>query len=736
MSDIKSRARRILIVEDQAIIAMAQKRMLSAHGYDVVTAHSAERAVDLVREDPGIELVLMDIDLGPGLDGTEAATAMLGIRELPIVFVTSHSERAMVEKVKGITRYGYVLKSAGEFVLVESINMAFELFEANQAFRARNDELQRSKHKLELSEARYRMLFENLVAGVALHEMIYDASGRAVDSRFLAVNPAFEELTGLSRDAVVGKRLREVLPSTEDRWVELYAEVVRRKEPASFRQYHAELGKHFSVSAFSPEPNRFAIVFTDVTDTVLAEKAERHHFELLQQVIDVSPISILLLDNTGRIRYANSRASEVLGVSREEITSRGYADPDWYITDFEGIEIQPEDLPFEVVRRTGKPVIGAEHAIRGPGGRTVLLSINAVPLRNEDGGFDGTVVALEDVTEMRREQDAVAESRERYRTIAYLTMDIVTQYDVHGIWAFVNQTAARFYGFPREELIGRNLIDFVHPEDRGKTRDSEGRMRTEDRDVWGFFNRQWTPRGWRTVEWNSAPIHDAEGNCIGYQASGRDITDRIAATERIEALLKEKDLLLHEVHHRIKNDLSVISSLLALQAEDSAHEETAQALDDAARRVGVMRQVYQRLYTGESVERVELRSFAESVLSDLQSGVISARVALHVNGERLTTTPRVAVALGIILNELLTNSQKYAFQDDDDQVISVEVERPEPEVLALHVSDRGHGFPEHILRGEGYGFGLTVVDALVQQHGGALELSNEDGATARVTLRD
>ncbi|NBC30317.1 MAG: PAS domain S-box protein [Spirochaetes bacterium] len=736
MPPSKSRARRILIVEDQAIIAMAQKRMLSAHGYHVVTAHSGERAVDLVREGPAVDLVLMDIDLGPGIDGTEAATAMLDIRELPIVFVTSHSERAMVEKVKGITRYGYVLKSAGEFVLLESINMAFELFEANRALRERNEELQRSKQSLELSEARYRMLFENLVAGVALHEMIYDVSGRAVDSRFLAVNPAFEALTGLRRDAVVGKRVRDVLPNPEDRSIETYAEVVRTKEPASFRDYNAEVGKYFSVSAFSPEPNRFAVVFTDITDTVLAENAERHHFELLQQVIEVSPISILLLDSTGRIRYANSRASEVLGVSREEITNRGFADPEWHITDFEGSEVPREDLPFEVVRRTGKPVFGVEHAVRGPGGRQVLLSMNAVPLRDENGDFDGTVVALEDVTEMRREQAAVVDSRERYRTMAALTMDIIAQHNLEGKWTFVNDTAVNFFGLPRDELIGRSYMDFVHPDDVETAQVSQESMRQEGRSIWGLINRQWTPRGWRTVEWNSAPIHDSNGTCIGYQASGRDITDRIAASERIEGLLKEKDLLLHEVHHRIKNDLSVISSLLSLQAQDSEHQETVRALDDAARRVGVMRQVYQRLYTGESVERVELRSFAESVLSDLQSGVISARVALHTTGEGLSTTPRAAVALGIILNELLTNSQKYAFGDDQDQVISVELERPEPDAVTLRVADNGEGFPKHILRGEGYGFGLTVVNALVQQHGGSLSLSNEEGATARVTLRD
>ena len=123
--------RRILIVEDEAIIAMNEAAILQRHGYDVVTASSGTKAVATVAADPHIDLVLMDIDLGPGMDGTEAARTIPSSRELPIVFLTGHAEREMVERVKSITRYGYVLKSAGEFVLVEAVATAFELFEAH-----------------------------------------------------------------------------------------------------------------------------------------------------------------------------------------------------------------------------------------------------------------------------------------------------------------------------------------------------------------------------------------------------------------------------------------------------------------------------------------------------------------------------------------------------------------------------------------------------------------------------
>lgn len=145
--------RKILLVEDEALIAMQESRILQKHGFEVYVAYSGEKAIAAVRDDPAIALVLMDIDLGAGIDGTEAAQRILHTHKLPIVFLTSHSEKEIVDKVKGISRYGYVLKNSGVFVLVESINMAFELFDAHQATRARE---RRQQQQMEELEAIYR----------------------------------------------------------------------------------------------------------------------------------------------------------------------------------------------------------------------------------------------------------------------------------------------------------------------------------------------------------------------------------------------------------------------------------------------------------------------------------------------------------------------------------------------------------------------------------------------------
>jgi PAS domain S-box-containing protein len=142
-------AKKLLLVEDEAVIAMAEANTIKRSGYAVVIANSGETAVRVALDDTSVSLILMDIDLGRGIDGTETARRILSERNLPIVFLTSHSEREMVEKVRGITRYGYVIKNSGDFVLQASIEMAFKLFGALEEAREKDMALVQEQYLLQ-----------------------------------------------------------------------------------------------------------------------------------------------------------------------------------------------------------------------------------------------------------------------------------------------------------------------------------------------------------------------------------------------------------------------------------------------------------------------------------------------------------------------------------------------------------------------------------------------------------
>src|SRR6056297_1692418 len=140
---------KILLVEDEALIAMNEARMLKKHGYEVVTAYKGEKAIEAVDSDSEISLILMDIDLGKGIDGTEAAEKILEKQDIPVVFLSSHTEQDVVEKTEGITSYGYIVKNSGETVLLASIRMAFRLYEAHIELKNQKENLRTALIKQE-----------------------------------------------------------------------------------------------------------------------------------------------------------------------------------------------------------------------------------------------------------------------------------------------------------------------------------------------------------------------------------------------------------------------------------------------------------------------------------------------------------------------------------------------------------------------------------------------------------
>jgi CheY-like chemotaxis protein len=133
--------RSVLVVEDEALVAMTEKMQLEKYGYAVTTVATGEKAVEAVRFSTDIDLILMDIDLGSGIDGTQAAARILEDRDIPIVFLSSHTAPEVVAKTEKITSYGYVVKNSNITVLDASIKMAFKLFEAKQVLSAKEEVL-------------------------------------------------------------------------------------------------------------------------------------------------------------------------------------------------------------------------------------------------------------------------------------------------------------------------------------------------------------------------------------------------------------------------------------------------------------------------------------------------------------------------------------------------------------------------------------------------------------------
>lgn len=232
---------------------------------------------------------------------------------------------------------------SGNVVWVElSVSMMRDTRGAPRYFIAQIQDIterKRAEETLRASEARYRSLFDEMLDGFALHEIICDDAGKPIDYRFLEVNPAFTKMTGLTADMVLGKTVREVLPQLEASWIETYGRVALTGEPTDFVQYAAPLNRYYHVRAFSPRAGQFATVFEDVTANIRAQNAEREQRALAEALLDTSAalnstwnldaVLDCILDNVGRV-LAHDAANIMLraGKRLRVVRDRGYAERD------------------------------------------------------------------------------------------------------------------------------------------------------------------------------------------------------------------------------------------------------------------------------------------------------------------------------------------------------------------------------------------------------------------------
>lgn len=280
----------------------------------------------------------------------------------------------------------------------------------------------------------------------------------------------------------------------------------------------------------------------DITARRRAEEALRRERELVDRLLETSPIGITAVNREGRITFANAGAKRVLGMTREEIAGLAYNDPRWRITDYAGQPIPDEEMPFRKVRASGQAIYDVRHAIEHPDGRRVLLSINAAPIFTEAGEFDGMVAAIEDVTEMLQAEEALRESEQRFRAIVESTRDWIWFCGVDGVHRYSNRAVQDLLGYAPEEIFGQPIAQFMHPDDLPNAM-AQMQHAIAARSGWASLVIRWRHKDgtYRHLESAATPAFDAAGELTGWYGIDRDITERIQLQEslgRSEARLR------------------------------------------------------------------------------------------------------------------------------------------------------------------------------------------------------
>ena len=394
----------ILLVEDEPVTSIVEKNILEKHGYNVITADTGGKAIETVEATPSIDLILMDINLGSGMDGATAAEKILKTHDLPLIFLSSHTEREVIEKIEKITSYGYIVKTSGNTVLIASIKMAFRLFEAQMKNKEQAQMLRESERNLSMT---LKSIGDAVIAT--------DTEGRIV-----RMNTVAEQLTGWNMGEALGRPLDEVFhiinQHTRQRVENPVAKVLQTGKThglANDTVLVSRQGTEYviadSVAAIVDDKTGqtvgVVLVFRDVTEDHVVREALRESEERYRVLFEGSATGILMANvENKQFDYANPSICRMLGYTKEELTRLGIAD------------IHPKDAlehvvaEFEAQMRGEKILASALPCLRKDG--TVFYA-DIISAALVSSGKSWGVGFFDDITERKQAEEKLKDVRKK-----------------------------------------------------------------------------------------------------------------------------------------------------------------------------------------------------------------------------------------------------------------------------------------------------------------------------------
>jgi PAS domain S-box-containing protein len=462
------------------------------------------------------------------------------------------------------------------------------------------------------------------------------------------------------------------------------------------------------------------------SDTAAAGDADTR-FRLL---IEAAPNAMIMVDAAGTIQLVNSQAERLFGYARSQLLGKSVELllPAQLRAMHRGVRAGYLHAPQARRMGAGRDLFG----LRADGSE-VPLEIGLSPVHTESGTF--VLASIIDITERKRAELALRASEERFRLVVEDAPNAIIMVDEAGSIALVNGEAERLFGYAREELIGRPVETLVPQRLRG----AHPQLRTEyiaaprvrsmgaGRDLYGLRrDGSEVP-----IEIGLNPIRTAEGAFV--LASVVDITERKRAQAQFAAALREKTVLLNEVHHRVKNNLQVITSLLNLQAARARDPAVQSLIAESRARVQAMTLIHQLLFERHDWSSVHLAAYLHRLGDLLASTYGGSRIAIEVEADEVDLDVQRAVPCGLLVNELVTNAFKHAFPGERRGRIRIELRRIEDDGAILRVSDDGIGLPPDLDIAHASSLGMQLVPLLAEQLGATLQI--ERGPGARFELR-
>lgn len=365
-----------------------------------------------------------------------------------------------------------------------------------------------------------------------------------------------------------------------------------------------------------------------------------------------------------------------------------------------------------------------------------------VPFSSEDKDFIRLVGRwVSTMIERMRTEVKLSDKEELYRTLVENSHNLIVESKIDGTLVYLNSNHKNLLGYDTEDLLGKSVYDYIHEDDRKPVTAEFMRAITTNTAANAVFRFRHKNGQWRWLE-SSGKSFKTSNNEARWVIDSRDVTERKRTEEQIQKSLREKESLLREIHHRVKNNLQVISSLLSLQSDYSKDTDPSRLFDESQNRISAIALIHEQLYQSEDLAEIHMDEYIDNLTRNLLTvyGDEGEGVTVELEARDITVDIDTAIPCGLIINELFSNCLKHAFKkgDEDRQpgpnVITVGFKSDREGQFVLCVADNGRGLPEDIDFRNTDSLGLQLVCTLTEQLRGDIELNTAKGTRFDITF--
>jgi len=377
----------------------------------------------------------------------------------------------------------------------------------------------------------------------------------------------------------------------------------------------------------------------------------------------------------------------------------------------------------------------SEYRIVRPDGEIRWMYGRSDLVRDDEGKPLRYIVVLFDITARKRAEEALHVNELRFRGMTEQLADMLFVTDAQGIITYVSPACKRLFGRSPEQVVGSAFTGFLPEYERSRTLElfrATANRRNPAQQMDLVFRHA---NGSHFAGELSTSILSKDGVVNGTIGLVRDVTERKRRDQELKASLREKEVLLKEIHHRVKNNLQIISSLISLQASRVKDEESRVLFDESRSRIRALALVHERLYWSESLASIDFKEYLKGVIQDLLHAGGNEHITIDLDADSVSLDIDQAIPCGLIVNELCTNALKHAFPDKTRGRIAVSLRECDDGSVLLAVRDDGIGLPADLDVFRETSMGMTLVTSLVDQIGGSLAVDRNGGTAFALTFR-